>query len=116
MSYAPDETDLAIAENVARIARENFADLDARLERDKDAPAEALRRLAAFNLLGLNLPPEHGGQGLTHFQSALCLEEMARVSPDCALWMAASSLGQAYYIQGFGSAEHQAQYLPRICA
>jgi alkylation response protein AidB-like acyl-CoA dehydrogenase len=116
MAYAPDATDLALAENVARIAHGEFADLDARWERDPSCGAEALRRLAAHHLLGLNLPPEHGGQGLTHFQAALCLEEMAKVSPDCALLMAASSLGQSYYIKDFGTDAHRARYLPRICA
>jgi alkylation response protein AidB-like acyl-CoA dehydrogenase len=116
MAYAPDETDAAIAANVARIARAEFADLDARFEKDAGAGAEALRRLARHHLLGLNLPPEHGGQGLNHFQAALCLEEMARVSPDCALFMAAASLGQSYYILGFGSPAQQARYLPRVCA
>src|SRR6478609_10612048 len=105
----------ALRDSTRKIALQEFEPQEAKWDNEPGYAAKALRRLGQLNLLGLNLPEEYGGQGLSHIDSAACIEEMGRISPDASLYMAAASLGQAYYIYKFGTEELRQKYLPRIC-
>lgn len=91
------------------------------LPHEASAPASTehgrklLKMLGDANLLGLNIPEEFGGVGLSHTDAMLAVEEMGRHSIDAAWMMAAASLGQAYYIYTFGTAAQRQKYLPAIC-
>lgn len=108
--------DDALVENVRRIATREILPDEGLWEKEPGHAEKVLRKLGDLGLLGLNLPSTYGGQELSHLESARCIEAMAIDSPDAALFMAAASLGQAYYIYKFGTEEHRRKYLPDICA
>jgi alkylation response protein AidB-like acyl-CoA dehydrogenase len=52
-------------------------------------PAEAVPALAALGLLGIQVPEEYDGAGMSAVEYAICIEELARVDPAVALSVAA---------------------------
>lgn len=98
-----------------KIADKLFAPDEARWEKDGDYSLVALRRLGENGLLGLNLSPEYGGLGLSPLDAAICIEEMAKVSPQASSLMALTSIGQAYYLEKFASEPLRQKYLPAMC-
>lgn len=72
----------------------------------------AWRELAGAGLVGIALPPEHGGAGLGILEACLVLEQVGRsVAP--VPYLATVILG-ARPIAGFGSPEQQAAWLPGV--
>lgn len=112
----PTPEQLELVAGIRHTAEAVFAADEMRWETDPEYPRRGLALLGEHRLLGLNIPEAHGGLGLGNFEAMLAVEEMAKVSPDAASLMAASSLGQAHYILRFGTEAQRRRYLPAICA
>ncbi len=116
MSVRLTEQQQALVEQVRRFALRDIVPTARDAERDPEYLHKLLTKLGQARLLGLNLPEQYGGVGLSHLDAAMCVEEMGRHSLEASGFMAAASLGQAYYILAFGSEAHRRKYLPDICA
>jgi alkylation response protein AidB-like acyl-CoA dehydrogenase len=116
MSIRLTDQQRALVEQVRRFALSHIVPNQREAEKSPDYGRTLMRQLAEARLLGLNIPEIYGGVGLPHLEAAMCVEEMGRHSIDAANYMAAASLGQAYYVLAFGTEEHRRKYLPAICA
>ncbi|MFA7667387.1 MAG: acyl-CoA dehydrogenase family protein [Burkholderiaceae bacterium] len=116
MSVRLNEQQQALVEQVRRFAQREILPGERAAATDPEYGRKLMARLGQARLLGLNIPEAYGGVGLPHLDAAMCVEEMGRHSIEAAGYMAASSLGQAYYIYAFGTEEHRRRYLPDICA
>lgn len=105
----------ALVDQVRRFAQSVVVPFEADKSHGDDTGRQLLRELGTARLLGLNIPEQYGGVGLSHSDTCLCIEEMGRYSIDAAWMMAAASVGQAYYIYGFGTEAQKKKYLPAIC-
>ena len=85
-------------------------------EREEFVPPAMIKKYADLGLLGITMPEEYGGQGLTAFEAILVIEEMARVSPLAAFPVFEANVGPARVIQLFGTEEQKRKYLPRVCS
>src|SRR5260370_23432559 len=52
-------------------------------------PSELIPKLAALDLLGIEVPEHYGGAGMSAINYCICIEEIARVCPGVALSVAA---------------------------
>ena len=52
-------------------------------------PVELVPALAALGLMGIQIPEEYGGAGMSAIDYCICIEELARVDPSVALSVAA---------------------------
>lgn len=116
MTIRLTEQQRALIDQVKRFAQREVLPLEHAARHDPDYGSRLLALLGSAGMLGLNIPEEYGGIGLPQLDAAICIEEMARHSLDAAGFMAAASLGQAYYIYAFGTEAHRRRYLPDICA
>ncbi|HEY0442081.1 MAG TPA: acyl-CoA dehydrogenase family protein [Xanthobacteraceae bacterium] len=76
-------------------------------------PSEMLLAMARQGLLGLDVPPEYGGQGFDTLTCAVILEEIA------ACWFSATIYAMNLAtgpLLAAGSSEQKRHYLPEICA
>jgi alkylation response protein AidB-like acyl-CoA dehydrogenase len=85
-------------------------------ERDRggEFPAGIYREAAGHGLVGLNIPERFGGGGLGLTESALVLEELARVDGSFALTVGASAGLAAEHILRAGTEEQAARWLPLL--
>src|SRR5258706_11775001 len=50
-------------------------------EKNEPVPADMMARYAALGYLGINLPEQYGGHGLSHLDAVILLEALAKASP-----------------------------------
>jgi alkylation response protein AidB-like acyl-CoA dehydrogenase len=74
-------------------------------------PSSLLQDLAALGLMGIQIPEEYGGSGLTTVEYCICLEELGRVDPSVALSVAAHNGLCAAHILMFGTDSQKRDYL-----
>jgi len=110
------DDEVMLRDTVRRFAEEEV--LPGELERDRKAEFHAalVGRLAEMGLLGVPVPEEYGGAGMTTMCYALVVEEIAKVSGSLALTMAAhTSLGTMPIID-FGSEEQKREFVPPLAS
>src|SRR5712672_1808913 len=74
-------------------------------------PAEVIPALGALGLMGIQVPEQYGGAGLSAIDYCICIEELARVDPSVALSVAAHNGLCASHVAMFGSDAQKRRYL-----
>jgi alkylation response protein AidB-like acyl-CoA dehydrogenase len=74
-------------------------------------PAELVGKLAAMGLMGIQIPEDEGGAGMSAVDYCIAIEELARVDPSVALSVAAHNGLAVAHIAMAGTAEQKARYL-----
>ena len=74
-------------------------------------PAEVMPALASLGLMGIQIPEQYGGAGMSAIDYCICIEELARVDPGLALSVAAHNGLCSAHILLFGSEAQKQQYL-----
>ncbi|HUL73958.1 MAG TPA: acyl-CoA dehydrogenase family protein [Vicinamibacterales bacterium] len=77
-------------------------------------PAELVPRLASIGLMGIQVPEEYGGAGLSALEYCICIEELARVDPSIALSVAAHNGLAVAHLSMFASEAQKTKYLPPL--
>src|SRR5690606_25393082 len=98
-----------------RFARSELPDIARELERNNEPVSQALRRrYAEMGFLGINIPAEYGGLGLSHIEALLVLEEFAQISPAVAFPVFESAAGPVRTILHFARAPLRQRILPAV--
>ena len=117
MDFNLNEQQRALKETAKKFADNELKDIALEIERNDEPPSrEILKRYADLGFLGVNLPEEYGGAGLSHFEAVLVLEEIAKVSIAVAFPIFESSFGPALAISSFASEELKKSILPKVCS
>jgi alkylation response protein AidB-like acyl-CoA dehydrogenase len=77
-------------------------------------PAELVPKMAAIGLMGIQIPEEYGGSGLSAIDYCVCLEELARVDPSIALSVAAHNGLALAHLSMFGNDAQRKKYVPPL--
>ena len=81
MNFNLNEQQKLLQETVRKFAKKELPDIANTIEKNDTPPdREILKRFAELGFLGVNLPAEYGGAGLSHFDAVLVLEEIAKIS------------------------------------
>ncbi|HEU5423865.1 MAG TPA: acyl-CoA dehydrogenase family protein, partial [Nitrolancea sp.] len=79
-------------------------------------PRDFLRRAVELGALGMDIPEEYGGSGLSPTEQVAVLEELARGHAGLALAVLVQNSLTAFPIAQFGSEEQKRRYLPRMAS
>jgi alkylation response protein AidB-like acyl-CoA dehydrogenase len=77
-------------------------------------PEEIIPSLADLGLMGIQIPEEFGGSGMSSIDYCLCIEELARVDPGLALSVAAHNGLCTAHLFMFGSDAQKRTYVPAL--
>ena len=117
MDFNLNEQQQALQETVRKFAKKELQDIAKEIEKNDQPPGrDLLKRFAELGFLGVNLPVEYGGAGLSHFDAVLVLEEIAKISIAVAFPIFESSFGPALAISSFASLELKNNILPKVCS
>ena len=117
MNFSLNEEQLSLQETVRKFAKNELTEIAKKMEQeDKPASKSVLKKFADLGILGVNLPKEYGGAGMSHFEAVLVLEEVAKISIAIAFPIFESSFGPALAISSFAPEELKKRVLPRICS
>ena len=82
---------------------------------DGTFPWDNMRKLAKLGVLGMTVPEEYGGMGLPVFDTALILEEIAKVDYVTAMAVLGEAGVQTRVIATYAPDEIKQRILPKVC-
>ncbi|MCZ4315551.1 acyl-CoA dehydrogenase family protein [Comamonadaceae bacterium G21597-S1] len=117
MDFTLNDDQRALQEAARKFAQTELPALARELEEaNEPLPQAWVKRYAEMGFLGINLPEAFGGQGMSHFDAVLVLEEFAKISGAVAAPIFESCFGPTLAIQRYASEELQRRVLPAVCA
>ena len=104
----------ALRDMVHRWAQERVKPMAAAIDRDNVFPNDLWREMGDLGLLGITVPEEFGGAGMTYLAHVIATEEIARASASVSLSYGAHSNLCVNQIKLNGSDEQKRKYLPKL--
>jgi butyryl-CoA dehydrogenase/short/branched chain acyl-CoA dehydrogenase len=103
-----------LRESVAKFARERIAPLSKAMDEEARTNPDLMKELFQQGLMGIEVPTEFGGGGLSFFQAILAVEEVARVDPAIAVLIDIQNTLVNTCLAKYGSDAQKKRYFPRL--
>ncbi len=114
MSFAMSETQKMIAESVRDFAEQHIRPNIMKWDESQEFPIDIFKQLGEMGLMGVLVPQEYGGSGLSYFDYVTAIKELSKVDPSIGLSMAAHNSLCTNHILMFGNDEQKQKYLPKL--
>ncbi|SFR54651.1 acyl-CoA dehydrogenase family protein [Litoreibacter janthinus] len=114
MNFDLGEDVNALRDMVHRWAQERVKPIAAEVDASNEFPAHLWTEMGELGLLGITVPEEDGGSGMSYLAHVIAVEEIARASASVSLSYGAHSNLCVNQIKLNGTAEQKAQYLPGL--
>jgi isovaleryl-CoA dehydrogenase len=116
LQYGHDEEIGLLRQTLSQFAAQEIAPQAAEIDRNNDFPNDVWPKLGALGLLGITIPEEYGGSGMSYLAHAIAMEEISRASASVGLSYGAHSNLCLNQIRLNGTEEQKLQYLPALCS
>jgi len=83
-------------------------------DESQEFPLPVFKEMGKLGLMGVLVPEEYGGAGLTYFEYKTVIEEIARVCGSIGLSLAAHNSLCTGHIMTFANEEQRKKYLPKL--
>ena len=114
MNFALGDDVEALRDMVHRFAQDRIKPLAAEIDRTNIFPPALWRELGDMGLLGITVPEQYGGAGMSYLAHVLAVEEIARASASVSLSYGAHSNLCVNQIKLNGTDPQRAKYLPGL--
>jgi len=114
MNFALGDDVEALRDMVHRFAQDRIKPLAAEIDRTNIFPPALWRELGDMGLLGITVPEQYGGAGMSYLAHVLAVEEIARASASVSLSYGAHSNLCGNQIKLNGTDAQRAKYLPGL--
>lgn len=110
-----EELDL-LRDTVRRFAEAEIAPRAAEMDEKNEFPADLWQKMGQLGLLGVTVPAEYGGSGLSYLAHVIAMEEISRASASVGLSYAAHSNLCINNLYLNGTEAQRRKYLPKLCS
>mgnify|MGYP003646268245 CR=1 FL=1 len=114
LDFKLTETQKMIAESVRDFAEQHIRPNIMKWDESQEFPVEIFKQLGEMGLMGVLVPEEYGGSGLSYFEYVTAIKELSKVDPSIGLSMAAHNSLCTNHILMFGNEEQKQKYLPKL--
>lgn len=97
------ETQRALQEAARTLARKEIAPRAAEVDLSEEYPWDNVQVLTKAGFMGMTIPPEYGGQGLSYLDAVLVIEEMAKVCGVTGRIVVEGNMGAIGAIMAYGT-------------
>lgn len=113
MDFQLTEEQSIFKKTIHNFAEQKVAPIFDELEKTGNVDYEKLVSMYKdMGLIGMTLPEEYGGGGMTAFDAVLAMEELARISPVVAAPVFESCFGPIRVVEKFGTEEQKKRFIP----
>lgn len=98
-----NDTHRAIQNTARQMAEKHFAKRAADIDKSEQYPWDNIAYLTKAGLMGMTIPKEYGGQGLTYMDTVLVVEEIAKFCGVTARIVVEANMGAVGAIMKYGS-------------
>ena len=115
MDFYTTEEQQYIAETIRKWAKENLPFEKVRYyDETQEFPIDILRSLGELGFMGVIVPEEYGGAGMSYFEYATAVMEIGKICGAIGLSVAAHNSLCTNHILTFGNEEQKQKYLPKL--
>lgn len=115
MEVALTENQTAIAQMVRDFAEKEIRPNIMKWDESQEFPRDLFRKAGEYGIMGVLVPEEYGGSGLSYFEYINVIVEIAKVCGSVGLSVAAHNSLCTNHILEFGNEEQKQKYLPKLC-
>ncbi len=114
MNFQLNENQNAIADMIRKFGKESIYPKMMEWDEAQIFPVEVFKKLGELGLMGVLVPEEYGGSGLTYTEYVTAIIELGKICGSIALSMAAHNSLCTGHILAFGNEEQKKKYLPKL--
>jgi len=114
MDFQQQEITVQVAEMAREFARQHIRPNVMEWDERQEFPAHIFREMGKLGLMGVLVPEEYGGAGLSYFEYVAVITEIAKVCGSVGLSLAAHNSLCTGHILQFGNEEQKKAFLPRL--
>lgn len=114
MDFKPTELQAQITDMIRDFAEKNIRPDMMTWDETQEFPVHVFRQLGELGLMGVLIPTEYGGSGMTYFEYITVVSEIAKVCGSIGLSVAAHNSLCTNHIYKFASADLKKKYLPKL--
>jgi alkylation response protein AidB-like acyl-CoA dehydrogenase len=116
MNFEFGENHKMIAQMVRDFAEKEIRPHVMTWDESQEFPREVFRKMGELGLMGVLVPQEYGGSGLSYFEYIAVIDEISQVCGSVGLSTAAHNSLCTNHILEFGNEEQKKKYLPRLAS
>ena len=110
-----EEIDL-LRETVRQFAEKNIAPIADEIDRNNEFPQHLWTELGKLGLLGITVPENYGGSGMSYLANLIAVEEISRASASVGLSYGAHSNLCVNQLLLNGNDQQRERFLPKLCS
>ncbi|HSV09193.1 MAG TPA: acyl-CoA dehydrogenase family protein [Hanamia sp.] len=114
MDFSKDEITLQVAETAREFANQFIRPDMMVWDEKQEFPVEVLKGLGRLGLMGVLVPQEYGGSGLSYFEYVAVISEISKVCGSIGLSVAAHNSLCTGHILAFANEKQKKEYLPKL--
>lgn len=116
MDFQYTDTQVEIAKMIADFAEKNIKPHLMEWDEAQKFPIDLFHKMGELGLMGVIVPQEYGGSGLSYFEYVTVISEIAKVCGSIGLSTAAHNSLCTGHILAFGNEEQKKKYLPKLAS
>lgn len=114
MHFEQSEITAQVAQTARDFARQHILPHVMEWDETQQFPVETFRAMGQLGLMGVLVPEEYGGAGLSYYEYKVIIEEIAKVCGSVGLSLAAHNSLCTGHILAFANEEQKKKWLPKL--
>ena len=114
MNFQVSELTQQVATTARDFAQQHIKSRVMEWDESQEFPIEIFKQMGALGLMGILVPEEYGGSGLSYFEYNVAIQEIAKVCGSIGLSLAAHNSLCTGHIMLFGNEAQKKKYLPKL--
>ncbi|HEY0059459.1 MAG TPA: acyl-CoA dehydrogenase family protein, partial [Flavisolibacter sp.] len=114
MNFETSEITTQVAQTARDFAQQHIKPFIMEWDESQEFPIHVFKKLGELGMMGVLVPEEYGGAGLSYFEYKAVIEEVAKVCGSIGLSVAAHNSLCTGHIMLFGNEEQKQRYLPKL--
>jgi len=114
MNYDITESQQIIADSAREFAKQHIAPHIMEWDEAQTFPVEVFKKAGEMGFMGILVPEELGGSGLSYHEYVAIIDEISQVDPSIGLSVAAHNSLCTNHILTFGNDEQKKKWIPRL--
>jgi alkylation response protein AidB-like acyl-CoA dehydrogenase len=116
MNFEVSELTQQVAQTARDFAEQHIRPFVMKWDETQEFPLEVFKKLGELGLMGVLVPEEYGGSGLSYFEYNAIIQEISKVCGSIGLSVAAHNSLCTGHILLFGKEEQKRKYLPKLAS
>ena len=116
MNFQQEELTLQVAQTARDFANKFIKPHVMEWDESQEFPLQIFKQLGELGMMGVLVPEEYGGAGLSYFEYNVIIQEIAKVCGSIGLSVAAHNSLCTGHILAFGNEEQKLKYLPKLAS